>query len=187
MPVIVVLSVATLATGSSAIAMAIRDFKSGTTFRSATAVAIYLGWSCHAAAFIAALLLDPYRVTIAPVAAAVIGTFLAAAGAAMFILGMRRFQSFGQVTGTEVGGLVTSGVYTISRNPQYTGWILLLVGAAVAARSPLGVALALAVLVAMYIWIPHEERHLEEEFGDDYVRYRRQVPRFVGVDLGKQR
>lgn len=181
MSVIVVLALLAVVAGLVALTMATRDFKGGRTFRSRTAVAIYLGWACHAAAFIAALLLDPYRVAAAPVPAAAIGIVLSAAGLTLFLLGLRRFQSFAHVSGTEVGWLVTSGAYSISRNPQYSGWILLLSGAAVAARSPLALALAVAVVAAMRIWIPQEERHLEEEFGDDYVRYRQQVPRFVGL------
>lgn len=184
MALIIVLLIVAFVAGFTALGMAISDFRRGPTFRSATAVAIYVGWSCHGAAFVAAIVLDPYRIAAVPLLAAVVGIPLSASGSVMFILGLRRFQSFEQVTGTEVGGLVTSGLYRISRHPQYTGWILLLAGAAVAARSPIALSLAVVALIAMRIWIPHEERHLEEEFGDDYLRYRRQVPRFLGVNLG---
>lgn len=186
MAIIAALAAVALIAGSVALAMARKDFKERTTFQRSTAMAIYLGWFCHGAAFVAALLLDPYRVPVAVVPAAVIGLLLIAVGLTLVVLGLQRFQSFGQVTGTEVGGLVTSGVYSFSRNPQYTGWILLLCGAAIAARSPLALALALAVGVAMRIWIPQEERHLEDEFGQEYLRYRQRVPRFLRLSRGKQ-
>ena len=186
MSVILALTVLAAVAGSVALAMATRDFERGTTFHSSTGVAVYVGWFCHATAFVAALLLDPYRAAAAPVLAAVVGSALIVAGVGLFVLGLQRFQSFGQVTGTEVGELVTSGAYRFSRNPQYTGWIFLLTGAAITARSPLALGLALSVVVAMRIWIPHEERHLEEEFGEDYLRYRAQVPRFLRLNPGKQ-
>lgn len=186
MPIILVLTTLALVAGAAGLTMATSDFKGRTTFRPVTGVAIYLGWSSHAAAFIAAVLLDPYRIAVAPIPTAVAGIVLVAAGITLFVLGLQRFQSFGQVTGTEVGGLVTSGVYSVSRNPQYIGWILLLVGVAVTARSPVALGLALAVVIAMNIWIPQEERHLEREFGDEYLRYRRDVPRFLRLNPGKQ-
>lgn len=179
MSIILVFATLALLAGTAALLMTTRDFTVGTTFRPVTAVAIYAGWACHAAAFVAAVVLDPYRLDVAPLPMALVGVVIAVAGVALFVLSVRLFHSFGHVTGTEVGGLVTSGAYRISRNPQYTGWVLLLVGVAVAARSALALALALSVVVAMRIWIPQEERHLEEEFGEEYLRYRREVPRFL--------
>lgn len=186
MPLIALLAVVALVVGSTALGMAISDFKTRTTFRGATGVSIYLGWSCHAAAFMAAIVRDPYRIATVAVSAAVLGTLLIGAGVTLFVLGLQRFQSFGQVTGTEVGGLVTTGVYRLSRNPQYTGWILILAGTAVTARSPLALGLVLAVVVAMRVWIPQEERHLEDEFGEEYIRYRQRVPRFLRLTPGRQ-
>lgn len=179
MLLILVFAVVAFATGGAALMMTIRDFKYGTTFTPLTAVTVYAGWSTHAGAFVAALLLDPYRVHSGVVLAAIFGVVLACGGIALFVLGVTRFQSFGHVTGTETGNLVTSGAYRYSRNPQYTGWIVLLIGAAVAGRSPIALGLAVAVVVAMRIWIPHEEKHLEAEFDDDYRRYRDRVARFV--------
>lgn len=183
---ILVLSGFALVVAAVALKKAAGDFETGDTFERATASWIYLAWATHAAAFVVALWWDPYRLDLAATPPTVLGSLLALAGASLFVLGMSRFQSFGQVTGTEVGGLVTSGAYRYSRNPQYTGWVILFTGVAVTARSPLALMLALAVVAAMRIWIPHEERHLEKEFGEDYVEYRRQVPRFLRLNPGKQ-
>lgn len=186
MVLILTLSASALVVAAIALRKVPADFDTGDTFERATGTWIYLAWANHAAAFVASLWWDPYRVDVPAAPAVVLGSLMALAGASLFVLAMSRFQSFGQVTGTEVSGLVTSGAYRYSRNPQYTGWIILLSGGAVIARSPLALTLALAVVVAMRIWIPHEERHLEEEFGDEYVRYRRQVPRFLRLNPGRQ-
>lgn len=185
MSVILPLSLVALVAGAVALVLTTRDFRSGRTFHATTAAAIYAGWTSHAAAYVASLLLDPYRLEFGVLAFALLSVLPTGVGVALFVLAISRFESFRQVTGTEVGGLVTSGPYRYSRNPQYTGWILLLIGAAIAARSPIAMALALAVVLAMRIWIPHEERHLEEEFGEEYRRYRERVPRFLGLSRGR--
>lgn len=186
MGLILTLSASALVVATIALRKATADFETGDTFERATGTWIYLAWTNHAAAFVASLWWDPYRLDFPAAPAVVLGSLIALAGASLFVLGMSRFQSFGHVTGTEVGELVTSGAYRYSRNPQYTGWILLLSGAAVTARSPLALTLALTVVAAMRIWIPQEEGHLEEHFGEDYVRYRRQVPRFLRLNPGKR-
>ena len=183
---IVALTTVAVVTGVAALMMTTRDFRRGSTFRRATAVMIYLAWATHAAALAAAVVTDPYRVEVPIIPATTVGAPFMLLGVALFVLGMARFQSFEQVTGTEVGRLVTSGAYRFSRNPQYTGWISVLVGIAVLARSPLAFGLAVAVVVAMRIWIPHEERHLEDQFGDEYRQYRDSVPRVIGVSRDRQ-
>lgn len=186
MALIVVLSALALAVGLIALRAAATDFKEAATFRRPTAVLIYAAWTTHAAAFVAAVWLDPYRLDALTTITTIIGVVMSVVGIALFVGGLERFRSFGQVTGTEVGELVTGGIYAFTRNPQYTGWILLLSGAGIAGRSPLALMLALAVVVAMRIWTPHEERHLEEEYGENYVQYRRQVPRFVSLNPGRR-
>lgn len=181
---ILVLSASALAVAAIALSKATADFETRDTFRRETAVWIYLAWATHAAAFVAALWSEPYRLDLPVAPLAVLGAVLALIGVSLFVFGMSRFQSFAQVTGTEVGGLVTSGAYRYSRNPQYTGWIILLSGVAIVARSPIAFLLTLAVALAIRIWVPQEERHLEDEFGDDYRRYCRRVPRFLRVSRG---
>lgn len=77
------------------------------------------------------------------------------------------------------GRLVTSGPYSVSRNPMYAGWALLHLGAALTARSPW----ILATLPAAATWVHQEviteERRLAARFGDEYDRYRAAVPRYV--------
>jgi len=73
--------------------------------------------------------------------------------------GMRQFAGPGQVSGTNPGGLVTTGIYRISRNPQYIGYLLALSGLTLARRSKDAAALTLAVAAVYRWWIPIEERH----------------------------
>src|SRR5687768_12454223 len=76
--------------------------------------------------------------------------------------------------------LVTSGVYRISRNPIYLGWFLLTLGQGVASLSLFSVAVAV-LMIGLLHWavVLNEEGYLETAFGDEYVRYRESVRRWL--------
>jgi protein-S-isoprenylcysteine O-methyltransferase Ste14 len=75
--------------------------------------------------------------------------------------------------------LIVRGPYRIVRNPIYTGIFFALVGTAIAlgqVRHFLGIP----VLLAVWTWkIETEQRFLQEQFGEEYVRYRRNVKAFL--------
>lgn len=64
--------------------------------------------------------------------------------------------------------------------------MILFVGVGLAARSPLALLLTAAMAVAVRVWLPPEERHLVDEFGEDYRGYASQVPRFLRLSRGRQ-
>jgi protein-S-isoprenylcysteine O-methyltransferase Ste14 len=76
--------------------------------------------------------------------------------------------------------LVVRGVYRHVRNPMITGLCLVLLGEAfLAASLPLLGLFALGVVINV-IYIPlSEEPGLAKRFGDDYLTYRRNVPRWI--------
>jgi protein-S-isoprenylcysteine O-methyltransferase Ste14 len=77
--------------------------------------------------------------------------------------------------------LVTSGIYAWTRNPMYLGHVVYLTGLALATRSPL----AKLVLAGHLPWFAEraraDEAGLVELFGDEFLRYRDRVPRWLGV------
>lgn len=76
--------------------------------------------------------------------------------------------------------LVTSGMYRLTRNPMYLGLLLLLIGWAILLGS-----LTPFLLLPLFIWvinsqqIQHEERVLEEKFGEFYIEYKEKVRRWL--------
>lgn len=76
--------------------------------------------------------------------------------------------------------LLTGGIYRYSRNPIYLGMLIILVGAAIALDSltPLFV-IPVFYLIIQYGYVLHEEVFLEQIFGDEYIRYCRQVRRWL--------
>jgi protein-S-isoprenylcysteine O-methyltransferase Ste14 len=109
------------------------------------------------------------------------GSVLALSGSGLWTAGADHFAGPGQLSGTQVGNQVSSGVYRYSRNPQYTGLVLTLYGLALARRSPGAAALATAAAAAYRWWVPVEEAHLEATFSADYRNYRARTPRWIGL------
>ncbi|WP_372479465.1 isoprenylcysteine carboxylmethyltransferase family protein [Halomicrobium sp. HM KBTZ05] len=76
--------------------------------------------------------------------------------------------------------LQTEGVYRLSRNPQYVGYILATIGFPLVTDAPLVVVLC-GLYLALWVSFPFaEEPWLSEQYGDVYEQYVIDVPRFVG-------
>jgi len=73
--------------------------------------------------------------------------------------------------------LVTNGPFRYSRNPIYVADVVLYAGLALVLNSLWPWALLPLVLaIVQFGVIAREERYLEQQFGDDYRRYRQRVP-----------
>lgn len=78
-------------------------------------------------------------------------------------------------------GLVTTGLYQYSRNPQYVASIIGFSGLAITVQTlPVAVLCGLAVLV--YILLPFaEEPWLRQRYGSAFSDYAARTPRFFGI------
>lgn len=77
-------------------------------------------------------------------------------------------------------GLVTSGMFAHARNPLYLGNLLILAGLIVIHNNPWVYLIGLPAVGCFYVAIvTAEEAYLRRKFGEDYVRYCRQVPRWI--------
>lgn len=76
--------------------------------------------------------------------------------------------------------LVTDGMYRLTRNPMYLGLLLILIGWAIVLGklSPF-LLLPFFVLLINSQQIQHEERILEEKFGESYLDYKQRVCRWL--------
>jgi len=83
--------------------------------------------------------------------------------------------------------LVTKGVYSYVRHPQYLGFLLLTLGWLIHWPT-IPTAIMWPLLVAMYYKLAKkEEKEMEERFGDRYLFYKEQVPMFLPRILGKSK
>jgi protein-S-isoprenylcysteine O-methyltransferase Ste14 len=76
--------------------------------------------------------------------------------------------------------LVVSGPYEFTRNPMYFGLICLYLGLALWFGVFWALILLPAVIAAMqYYVISREEQYLERKFGEEYLRYKARVRRWI--------
>jgi protein-S-isoprenylcysteine O-methyltransferase Ste14 len=75
---------------------------------------------------------------------------------------------------------MVSGVYAISRNPQYLGFFLAYAGIGIACASWVFLLCALVWIVAWHYGVVEEERILLEKYGEAYRQYMNRTPRWIG-------
>jgi len=85
----------------------------------------------------------------------------------------------GMVTLKEGHRLIRTGPYALVRHPLYTGFLFAVAGTALASGT-VDAAIGFAIiLVAYLVKIWREEALLTKEFGDEYLRFQREVPALV--------
>jgi protein-S-isoprenylcysteine O-methyltransferase Ste14 len=102
-------------------------------------------------------------------------------GLAIVLVGVfLRVLAFKEIPCTyRIDRLVTSGVYSKTRNPVYLSFMIIILGIAIFSRRSL-TALWIVESVLVFYWVAkREERDLETKFGEQYRTYKRNVPRFI--------
>jgi protein-S-isoprenylcysteine O-methyltransferase Ste14 len=119
---------------------------------------------------------------IVPVPWNIIGVVPLACGIALNLVADKAFR---QVQTTvkpfeESTALVTTGVFRITRNPMYLGYVLILIGVALIVRSvtPYAVIIVFAILMDR-VFIRVEERMMKKEFGQVWLDYAGSVRRWL--------
>lgn len=118
-----------------------------------------------------------------PPALFLLGVFLVIVGITLVVLARREFARYGQPTdpGLPTSGIITTGVFSISRNPLYLGGICFLAGISIAFNLPWVLVLLIpSILICHYILIAPEERYLTARFGEKYRMYTATVHRWLG-------
>lgn len=100
-----------------------------------------------------------------------------AASVALFVYAFLRLGRDNSYGARE--GLVTDGIYRISRNPQNAMLMVVYGCLAVAADSALTYLLSGAMVAAYFLMVLAEEPWLAGVYGDAYRRYCAEVPRFI--------
>lgn len=108
----------------------------------------------------------------------------ASTGIAFALAGVLEFRSPGTTVDPRVpaqtASLVVRGVYRISRNPMYFGFLLMLVGWGILLCNVASLVLIPVFVACMNRFqIDPEERHMREKFGEAYRRYEETVRRWI--------
>ncbi len=76
--------------------------------------------------------------------------------------------------------IVSDGIYRFTRNPMYVGLAIIQIGAGIGAGTLWITALTPLSLIAVYwLAVRPEEAYLEAKFGDEYLRYKTSVRRWI--------
>jgi protein-S-isoprenylcysteine O-methyltransferase Ste14 len=95
---------------------------------------------------------------------------------------LRRFRRAGTPFDVRkpASALITDGPYRFSRNPTYVSLTLVYLGISVLIDNGWVLILVVPVFVVMDRWVvTSEERHLAAKFGDQYLRYKSLVRRWL--------
>jgi methanethiol S-methyltransferase len=105
----------------------------------------------------------------------ILGYGLLFLGIGIFIKGWRELYSARQKD-----QLITTGMYSLVRHPQYTGLFIGLFGEGVVHWPTLFSVGLLPIIVLAYGWLArNEEKRVIDQFGEAYLDYQRQVPMFI--------
>ena len=102
-----------------------------------------------------------------------VGMLIYIGGCAMVIGALNAFKT------TPVGQPVVLGFYRWSRNPQWVGLVLIMIGAALMTGVLLYTAILLIVILIYHLQILAEEGLCLQYYGDDYRDYMAKVPRYL--------
>jgi protein-S-isoprenylcysteine O-methyltransferase Ste14 len=103
------------------------------------------------------------------------GYILLFIGFGIFIQGWRQLYR-----AKEENRLATDGLYSLVRHPQYTGLFIGLFGEGVIHWPTIfSVGLFPVIVIAYVLLAKREEKKVIEEFGEEYLQYKRNVPAFL--------
>lgn len=115
------------------------------------------------------------------------GAILVVIGVVFIVNARREFRRYSQPTdpGHPTTRIISTGVFSVSRNPLYLGGIFFLSGISMAFNLSWFFILLIPTVVAChYILIAPEEKYLQAMFGDQYQLYAERVHRWLGRKKG---
>ena len=114
----------------------------------------------------------------------ILGILIGLEGIVIIFLSIRLFRkhqtTINPFKAHETSRLITSGIYSFTRNPMYLG----LSSIQVAFGIYLGAYVSIFLIPSFIIYITHkqiiyEEQILEKKFGDEYINYLKSVRRWI--------
>jgi len=113
----------------------------------------------------------------------IVGFFFILAGIVFIVLARRELRYYSQPTdpARPTTRIVTSGVFSLTRNPIYLGAVCFLTGVALL-FDLLWVLIFLlpSIIACHFVLIKPEERYLAAKFGEEYRVYAAKVHRWIG-------
>ncbi len=78
---------------------------------------------------------------------------------------------------------IKHGIYKFSRNPAFVGFDLMFIGLFFTFNNLIVLLIALLNIIGLDLLIKKEEKHLEEMFGEKYKKYKKDVKRYINLNI----
>jgi len=114
------------------------------------------------------------------------GIMLTAVGVIVFVISVAQMKDNWRagVQREEKTNLVTTGLYSVSRNPAFLGFDLMYIGILLSFFNWYLCVVTVIALVLFHLQIVNvEEEFLIEAFGEEYLQYKKKVCRYLGRRL----
>lgn len=108
-----------------------------------------------------------------------IGALVSLVGASVVISGWSKIHKEYWSKETGRGHLVKTGIYRYIRHPQYTGFFLITMGVMMTWVTIPLLLLYCLLLFLYYGLAKREEKDMEVEFGDEYLKYKKTTKMFI--------
>jgi protein-S-isoprenylcysteine O-methyltransferase Ste14 len=105
----------------------------------------------------------------------IVGLLIYLSAFCFLIMGLLNFAA------TPANDLVTTGVYSISRNPSYVSDVLIKMSIGIACLSWIFLLIAVMDFVLLWTIVITEERFLLDRYGNTYRNYLSRTPRWIGI------
>lgn len=118
-----------------------------------------------------------------PITLRFVGMVVLFLGVVVFVLSVHQMKDNWRagVSKLDKTSLVTSGIYSVSRNPAFLGFDLMYIGILLAFYNFDLLLITIICIILFHLQIVKvEEEYLKKTFGDEYRRYCKKVNRYLG-------
>ncbi len=112
----------------------------------------------------------------------IIGIVFCTAGDLIFFLAVHTMRDNWRagIPESDKTEMVTSGIYSFSRNPAFLGFDLVYIGILILFFNPVHLLFVIFAVTMLHLQIIQEEKFLPIVFGKDYIKYKSGVCRYIG-------
>jgi len=111
------------------------------------------------------------------------GLLIIAIGMTIVVIGygtMLRHKTTILNTSKHTSRVITKGIFALSRNPIYLGWLVILAGLAISNRSWTAMIMPIVMFFLLSrLVIAKEEKDLTHQFGNEYLAYKSEIRRWL--------
>lgn len=101
-------------------------------------------------------------------------------GAIIFVIGLVLMElAHRELFEKKLSGLITTGILSHTRHPMYFGTILAYLGGIIGTLSLITLIPWLLSVILYYKMATYEEQKLEEKYGQEYLEYKKKVPKWI--------